>query len=152
MNVAELVSLSYSLACCYGTALLSNIGWEFLISQAWVLAGPSNHRAFTRRIEILPDFWRPILPILLAFEGSYQHWYQPYSAACQTVALLSGPRVVISSSVTAVLLKLDGLTWVPAPQWPNSVWNHYYRSVIARRVPVLLGFSTIVEELYSMME
>ncbi|GAX44836.1 sodium/hydrogen exchanger [Tolypothrix sp. NIES-4075] len=148
MDVAELVQiLIILLLVATGVALLSR---RLRVSYVTglVLAGLAITELLPRRIgldsSLILDLF---LPILL-FEAAINTDISRLRSTIKPIALLAGPGVVISSGVTAVLLKWGlGLTWTEALLLGVILAITDTVSVIAvfKEVPVPSRLSTIVE-------
>ena len=148
MDVAELVQiLIILLLVATGVALLSR--WlRVSYVTGLVLAGLAITELLPRRIgldsSLILDLF---LPILL-FEAAINTDISRLRSTIKPIALLAGPGVVISSGVTAVLLKWGlGLTWTEALLLGVILAITDTVSVIAvfKEVPVPSRLSTIVE-------
>jgi len=148
VNVAELVTLLVILLLvATGVALLSRwLGVPYVAGL--VLAGLAITELLPRRIGLDSSLILNLfLPILL-FEAAISTDISRLRSTVKPVALLAGPGVVISSSVTAVLLKLGlGLAWIPALLAGVILAITDTVSVIAvfKEVTVPSRLSTIVE-------
>lgn len=148
MDVAELVAvLIILLLVASGVALLSR--WlRVPYVTGLVLAGLAITELLPRRIGLDDSLILNLfLPILL-FEASINTDISRLRSTVKPVALLAGPGVVVSSSVTAVLLKWGlGLPWIPALLTGVILAITDTVSVIAvfKEVSVPSRLSTIVE-------
>ena len=148
MDVAQLVTvLIILLLVATGVALLSRwLGVPYVAGL--VLAGLAITELLPRRIGLNGSLILNLfLPILL-FEAAINTDISRLRSTFKPVALLAGPGVVISSGVTAVLLKFGlGLAWIPALLTGVILAITDTVSVIAvfKEVPVPSRLSTIVE-------
>lgn len=114
-NVAELVvALIILLLVATGVALLSR-RFRVPYVTGLVLAGLMITEFLPRRIGLDPALiFNLFLPILL-FEAAINTDISSLRSTIKPVSLLAGPGVVISSGITAVLLKFGlGLSWIPS--------------------------------------
>src|SRR4028119_658823 len=148
MDVAELVTLLIILLLvATGVALLSR--WlRVPYVTGLVLAGLAITELLPRRIGLDDSLILNLfLPILL-FEAAINTDISRLRSTIKPISLLAGPGVVISSGVTAVLLKWGlGLDWIPALLIGVILAITDTVSVIAvfKEVPVPSRLSTIVE-------
>ena len=148
MDVAELVTvLIILLLVATAVALLSR--WlRVPYVTGLVLAGLAITELLPRRIGLDDSLILNLfLPILL-FEAAINTDVSRLRSTIKPISLLAGPGVVISSGVTAVLLKWGlGLAWIPALLVGVILAITDTVSVIAvfKEVPVPSRLSTIVE-------
>lgn len=148
MDVAELVTvLIILLLVATGVALLSR--WlRVPYAAGLVLAGLAITELLPQRIGLDESLILNLfLPILL-FEAAINTDISRLRSTIKPISLLAGPGVVISSGVTAVLLKWGlGLDWIPALLVGVILAITDTVSVIAvfKEVPVPSRLSTIVE-------
>lgn len=148
MDVAELVTvLIILLLVATGVALLSR--WLRVPYVAGlVLAGLAITELLPQRIGLDESLILNLfLPILL-FEAAINTDISRLRTTIKPISLLAGPGVIISSGVTAVLLKWGlGLAWIPALLVGVILAITDTVSVIAvfKEVPVPSRLSTIVE-------
>ena len=147
-NVSELVIvLIILLLVATGVALLSR---QFRIPYVTglVLAGLAITELLPRRIGLDPSLILNLfLPILL-FEAAINTDISRLRSTIKPITVLAGPGLVISSGITAVLLKFGlGLAWIPALLAGVILAVTDTVSVIAvfQEVPVPSRLSTIVE-------
>lgn len=147
-NVSELVTvLIILLLVATGVALLSR---QFRVPYVTglVLAGLAITELLPRRIGLDPSLILNLfLPILL-FEAAINTDISRLRSTIKPIAILAGPGLVISSGITAVLLKFGlGLPWIPALLAGVILAVTDTVSVIAvfQEVPVPSRLSTIVE-------
>ncbi len=147
-NVAQLVTaLIILLLVATGVALLSR-RFRVPYVTGLVLAGLAFTELLPRRIGLDPSLILNLfLPILL-FEAAINTDISRLRSTIKPIFLLAGPGVVISSGITAVILKFGlGLTWIPALLAGVILAITDTVSVIAvfKEVPVPSRLSTIVE-------
>ena len=148
MDVAELITvLIILLLVATGVALLSR--WlRVPYIAGLVLAGLAITELLPQRIGLDESLILNLfLPILL-FEAAINIDISRLRSTIKPISLLAGPGVVISSGVTAVLLKWGlGLAWIPALLVGVILAITDTVSVIAvfKEVPVPSRLSTIVE-------
>lgn len=148
MDFAELVTvLIILLLVATGVALLSR-RLQVPYVTGLVLAGLAITELLPRRIGLNDSLILNLfLPILL-FEAAINTDISRLRSTIKPIALLAGPGVVISSGVTAVLLKFGlGLAWIPSLLVGVILAITDTVSVIAvfKEVAVPSRLSTIVE-------
>ncbi|HEY9847131.1 MAG TPA: cation:proton antiporter, partial [Candidatus Caenarcaniphilales bacterium] len=148
MDVSQLVTLlTILLLVATGVALLSR-RFHVPYITGLVLAGLAITELLPRRIGLDSSLILNLfLPILL-FEAAINADISRLRSTIKPIALLAGPGVVISSGITATVLKLGlGLGWVPALLLGVMLAITDTVSVIAvfKEVPVPSRLSTIVE-------
>lgn len=148
MNVTELVKVSIVLLLvATGVALISR-RLRVPYVAGLVLAGLAITELLPRRIGLNDSLILNLFLPILVFEAAINTDISRLRSIVKPLALLAGPGVVISSGVTAILLKWGlGLNWIPALLAGVILANTDTVSMIAvfKEVSVPARLSTIVE-------
>ncbi|MFB2934324.1 cation:proton antiporter [Aerosakkonemataceae cyanobacterium BLCC-F154] len=147
-KVAELViALIILLLVATAVALISR---QFRVSYVTglVLAGLAITELLPQRIGLDPSLILNLFLPILVFEAAINTDISRLRSTVKPILLLAGPGVLISSGITAMLLKFGlGLVWIPALLAGVILAVTDTVSVIAvfKEVPVPSRLSTIVE-------
>ncbi len=148
MNVTELVKVSIILLLvATGVALLSR-RLKVPYVAGLVLAGLAITELLPSRIGLNDSLILNLCLPILVFEAAINTDISRLRSTVKPIALLAGPGVVISSGVTAILLKWGmGIDWIQALLAGVILANTDTVSMIAvfKEVPVPSRLSSIVE-------
>jgi monovalent cation:H+ antiporter, CPA1 family len=148
VNVAELVTISIILLLVATFVALLSRWLRVSYVAGLVLAGLAITELLPQRIGLNDSLILNLFLPILVFEAAINTDISRLRSTVKPIALLAGPGILISSGVTAALLKLGlGLTWTAALLAGVILAITDTVSVIAvfKEVPVPSRLSTIVE-------
>jgi CPA1 family monovalent cation:H+ antiporter len=115
VNFAQIITISTILLLVATVFALLSRRFRVTYVTGLVLAGLAITELLPRRIGLDPSLVLNLFLPILIFEAAINTDISRLRSTFKPIALLAGPRSVISAAIIALLLKFGlGLTWIPA--------------------------------------